>query len=514
MIRKVYMTALTLLASMTIAACGAPQQEAPQQEAPQQTEVPRQETPQQTEVPRRKTPRQTESASAPLRETTQEPPPAPVETPSGKKAGAAPSKTAGNWIWKYQVASNHPERWGTGIPKGVKFLTAEEQTLVIGSENFLDAVDTATGENLWVHKAARLTALDSGDGRLYLATRGEGGYTVEVATEQQVWKQDTEGVHAIKADTGESLWSAKITWPVKHLMAVDGKVYATTGRPQLHGIDAGTGENLWTFKTEGKIKYLETRGQTVYLGTEDRLYAVGAETGKKLWESQTRGIGEYLGETKSRPDTQARGITGAHLTGRLVIVDTESAGWNGVKALDAETGNELWSYETGIRDATAQSADGAVYLRTKPTGLLKQLASVDAVDLGSGALIWSYKAGEEERDRLRLISLAGGTLVLAVWKKGKLGLEITTETVDVATGKRIWASGKRTTPYAQADDGTVFVTRKPERQGTGNTEARDAATGRVVWTSGKEITGIKGTLVTEDLVILWTENAYLQAFTR
>ena len=221
MIRKVHMTALTLPAGVTIAACGAPQQEAPQRE----------------------TPRQTESAAAPLRETTQGPPPAPVETPSGEEAGATPGKTAGNRIWKYNAASNHPESWGAGIPKGVKFLTAEEQTLVIGSEQFLDAVDTANGENLWVHRAAGLTALDSGDGRLYLATSGEGGYTVEAATGQRVWKQDAEGVHAIKADTGESLWSAKITWPVKHLMAVDGKVYATTGRPQLHGTDAGTGEN-------------------------------------------------------------------------------------------------------------------------------------------------------------------------------------------------------------------------------------------------------------------------------
>ena len=489
MIRKVYMIALTLLASVTIAACGAAQQ----------TEVPRQETPRQ-ETPRQETPRQTESASAPLRETTQEPPPPPVETPSGEKAEAPPSKTVGDDIWIYKLTSNHPESWGTGNPKGLQFLTAEGKTLVAGAGRYLDAVAAATGEPLWIYRADRLTALDSGDGRLYLATRGEGGYTVEVATGQQVWAHEREGIHAIDAGTGEGLWTSRVTWPAQYLAAVDGMVYAAGGL-ELNTFDAGTGENLWSFRTPKgmdawEIEHMATRGKTVYLGAGDRLYAIGAETGEKLWESETKGL------------------TGVHLTGGPVIVDTESAGWNGVKALDAETGNELWSYETGIRDATAQSADGAVYLRTKPTGLLKQLASVDAVDLGSGALIWSYKAGEEERDRLRLISLAGGTLVLAVWKKGKLGLEITTETVDVATGKRIWASGKRTTPYAQADDGTVFVTRKPERQGTGNTEARDAATGRVVWTSGKEITGIKGTLVTEDLVILWTENAYLQAFTR
>ena len=502
MIRKVYMIAFTLLASVTIAACGAPQRE-----TPRQTEVPQRETPRQTEVPQRETPRQTQSASAPLRETTQEPPPAPVETPPGEKAGAAPSKTVGDEIWIYKVTSNHPESWGTGHSKWVKFLTVEGKTLVAGEERYLDAVATATGEPLWIYSADQLTALDSGDGRLYLATSGEGGYTVEVATERQVWKQDTEGIqtvgiHAIEADTGEGLWSAKITWPVNHLMAVDGRVYAAGG-PELNTFDAGTGENLWSFRTPKgieawEIRHLATRDQTVFLGTGDRLYAIGAETGEKLWESE------------------AMDITGVHLTGGPVIVDTRSAGWNGVKALDAETGNEQWSYETGITGATPQSADGVVYLRTKPAGLLKQVQSVDAVDLDSGALIWRYKAGEEERDRLRLISLAGGTLVLTVSKKAKFDSGITTETLDTSTGKRIWASGIGTTPYAQTDDGTIFVTKKPEHRlgGPGNTEARDAATGRVVWTSGKEITGIKGTLVTEDLVIMWTENAYLHAFTR
>ena len=139
----------------------------------------------------------------------------------------------------------------------------------------------------------------------------------------------------------ELLWTYDCGKPVVSSPVVaDGRVFIGSDDEHLHAIDFETGEGLWRFATEDMIEAppLVRRG-TVFVGSSDaRFYAVDAESGEERWRFE--GDDRFLGGANwlaAVDDSPAGAVP------ERVVVGCYD---NRLYCLRADTGEELWSYET------------------------------------------------------------------------------------------------------------------------------------------------------------------------
>ena len=132
-------------------------------------------------------------------------------------------------------------------------------------------------------------------------------------------------------------------------IVVNGVMYVTTAFDHVYALDARTGEELWHYKQKlGPITTYccgpNNRGvavldDMVYLGTLDaKLVALDAKTGKQVWETQV--ADPELGYSETMAPTAVKG---------KILIGTNGGeyGIRGfVKAFDAKTGKNLWTFNT------------------------------------------------------------------------------------------------------------------------------------------------------------------------
>ncbi len=132
-------------------------------------------------------------------------------------------------------------------------------------------------------------------------------------------------------------------------IVVNGIMYVTTAFDHVYALDARTGEELWHYKQKlGPITTYccgpNNRGvavyeDMVYLATLDaKLVALDAKTGKQVWETQV--ADPELGYSETMAPTAVKG---------KILVGTNGGeyGIRGfVKAFDAKTGKNLWTFNT------------------------------------------------------------------------------------------------------------------------------------------------------------------------
>ena len=132
-------------------------------------------------------------------------------------------------------------------------------------------------------------------------------------------------------------------------IVVDGVMYVTTSFDHVYALNAQTGAELWHYKQKlGPISTYccgpNNRGvavydDKVYLATLDsKLVALEAKTGKPVWETQI--ADPELGYSETMAPTAVKG---------KILVGTNGGeyGIRGfVKAFDAKTGKELWTFNT------------------------------------------------------------------------------------------------------------------------------------------------------------------------
>ena len=132
-------------------------------------------------------------------------------------------------------------------------------------------------------------------------------------------------------------------------IVVNGVMYVTTAFDHVYALDARTGEELWHYKQKlGPITTYccgpNNRGvavleDMVYLATLDaKLVALDAKTGKQVWETQV--ADPELGYSETMAPTAVKG---------KILVGTNGGeyGIRGfVKAFDAKTGKNLWTFNT------------------------------------------------------------------------------------------------------------------------------------------------------------------------
>ncbi|GBD41320.1 Quinoprotein ethanol dehydrogenase [bacterium HR39] len=226
---------------------------------------------------------------------------------------------------------------------------------------------------------------------------------------------NTSNVHKLRpawifqTDINESMEVAPIV--------VNGVMYVTTSFNHVYALDARTGEEIWHYKHRmGPIttyccgpnnRGVAVAGNRVFMGTLDaKVVALDAKTGKLLWETQ---VGDpELGYSETMAP--------------IVVEDKVIIGTNGgeygirgfVKALDAETGEILWTFHTipdGDRhlgewretDPMGRSLNRDIEAEKKKYEEMKAAGRADFIWQHLGGGVWQTPAYDPETRRLYFV---------------------------------------------------------------------------------------------------------------
>ncbi|MBV7696645.1 PQQ-binding-like beta-propeller repeat protein [Streptomyces sp. TRM70350] len=180
-------------------------------------------------------------------------------------------------------------------------------------------------------------------------------------------------VHALDVATGRRRFKTRdVAWS---MAVADGRIHASDG-PTLFALDARAGADLWRLSTDAWVYSLKAERGTVVTGTRGGgVQAWEAASGRKLWEI-----------TGCQSDFESP-EAGPALHDGTVYVWQDAR----LRALDARTGDERWSYPIGdaascggVPVRVAPAPDGCVYV-TAGTRVL-------AVDAGGGHVRWHFEA--------------------------------------------------------------------------------------------------------------------------
>ncbi|MEU1045934.1 serine/threonine-protein kinase [Streptomyces sp. NPDC005897] len=180
-------------------------------------------------------------------------------------------------------------------------------------------------------------------------------------------------VHALDVATGRRRFKTRdVAWS---MAVADGRIHASDG-PTLFALDAREGADLWRVQTDAWVYSLQADRGTVLTATRGGgVQAWEASAGQKLWEV-----------TGAQADFESP-EAGAALHEGTAYVWQDAR----LRALDARTGDERWSYPIG----DAASCGGVpVRLSQAPDGYVYVAAGtrVLALEVASGHVRWHFEA--------------------------------------------------------------------------------------------------------------------------
>ncbi|QLG60340.1 outer membrane protein assembly factor BamB family protein [Halorarum salinum] len=277
----------------------------------------------------------------------------------------------------------------------------------------------------------------------------------------------------------------------------DGIVYVPgSGDPGLiHAIDIETGDQVWQFEPEGYASSSPALVDgTLYVGTwGKRFYAIDADSGEEAW---SREIGHRFGSS-SPVIADGTVYVGTNGDGPLIVSgpdDEEEFEACKFLALDADTGETQWEYrEFGEKenvDSSPAIADGRVYFLGE--------TAVYAVDAETGDEVWTRSISTHSGSSPAVVD---GVVYYGAPTDGESEIPAQVWALDASSGETLWTAGiddvsLRTSPAVA--DGTVYVAAssmrvcyggggdgEPECSGVtrGQLYALDAATGERRWTA-------------------------------
>lgn len=178
--------------------------------------------------------------------------------------------------------------------------------------------------------------------------------------------------------TGSPVWGSPVTF--------NSTVYFASYDKRIHAVDAVTGDRKWQFEM-GNVSDSTPgihKGILVVGSHDQHVYGLNAQTGDQIWKYDAGGIARsspkfaggtaYIGTHCQKFACSSYLEEGAKKTGSMV-------------ALDVETGEEQWRFETGAGVATTPVVhdEKVVFGSTDKT--------VYAVGRESGDELWSYDVG-------------------------------------------------------------------------------------------------------------------------
>ena len=268
----------------------------------------------------------------------------------------------------------------------------------------------------------------------------------------------TGRTYALDANTGELLWSFDIErgGSIPPPLAADGTVYVKN-KGGLFVLDASTGELLSSVPgraavSDGTITILAA-STIAFLSSDVTVSAVDPASGEQLWATSV----QRRTEVPIAPVPTAAG-------GNVYVSDERQ-----VHALDASTGEPIWTFDAGEHLSPPTASDGLVYLQSDVTAY--------ALDESTGEQRWSYD-GEMLYSYFADGSVATSaippTVIDGVWYLTDNG---SLHALDAATGQALWSFEEEyVTRTHLVAEGKVFV-----NGDAGSFHALDAATGDRMW---------------------------------
>ena len=167
-----------------------------------------------------------------------------------------------------------------------------------------------------------------------------------------------------------------------------------------------TNQTLWKFKTGNSVEYSSpsVANGVAYVGSQDRIfYALDAFTGNKIW-SFTAG-------------NSIKSI--AAVANDVVYFGSLD---NNVYALDAKTGNQIWKFKTGNQVYSSPNVvDGVVYIGSNDH-------NVYALKAEDGSKIWSFQTSNFVWSSPAVVN---GVVYVTSWDY--------IYALDASTGNKIWS---------------------------------------------------------------------------
>jgi outer membrane protein assembly factor BamB len=281
-------------------------------------------------------------------------------------------------------------------------------TTKAGSQGALQAVDRASGEQVWLVEFG-------GDATVFGPAATGDLFVVSV------WEgDDGTAMVALDAESGEEVWRVEFDSYPTAPTYMDSVVYvATTGGldadSAMVALDAETGEELWRYDAP----------EALDLG--ERVAVADGVVVAAAWSLEENGIGAYGFDTETGDVlwtfTESDEITFDPVVadGIVLITDLPST-WG----LDLATGEVLWSQNVGGIGGGAALADGIAYY-----GLEDEVRAFDA---STGAEVWTSPVTRIAGAPI----VADGIVYTAVWRPSDEVDPHYLHALDASSGDEVW----------------------------------------------------------------------------
>jgi outer membrane protein assembly factor BamB len=241
----------------------------------------------------------------------------------------------------------------------------------------------------------------------------------------------------------------------------DGVLYFGSDDNNLYAVDAETGVQKWKYVTQGPVPSSPavTGGMLYFPSYDGKFYALNAKTGRLKWKFTT--AGERRFEAKGIHGLQPKNQTipdpwDLYLSSPVVVNGGVyfGSGDGNLYALDAETGELRWKFQTGDVVHSSPAFDsGTLYVGSWDSYLY-------AVDAATGHEKWRFKGGDDPQIHNQVGFQSSPTVVHGVVYVGCRDSNV--YAVDAASGKEKWRFNNEfswviTSPMV-AKDKVIFAT--------------------------------------------------------
>jgi len=235
-------------------------------------------------------------------------------------------------------AESGEEVWILEMEEGAGGLTVNDGVVYALSDK-LYAIDTETKEELWSFEPVPIYTPAVNDGLVYVPGPGLELVTdPETGRDELVRTPDDDAFFALDAETGEEMWEFELEKNAGgEPVAGDEKVYVPDRGEGLWVLDPGTGEEDWFFDMDDPAhRGLAFAEGIVYVSSSEGTQAVDAETGEEVW---SHGLGGPLS-----------------IADGVVYI-------SGIHAVDAATGEKLFGPDSSTGAGyPAPILDGNIYM--------------------------------------------------------------------------------------------------------------------------------------------------------
>jgi outer membrane protein assembly factor BamB len=359
--------------------------------------------------------------------------------------------------------------------------TIDQTGLYIATQKGVDRVNLQTGKIIWhiaVDYAGQPLVMG---GMVFFSHEDSQNYYLEAVnalTGKQLWRKNYGSSTFLQGAHGTLYDSSCVT------------INATTGATKcfIYAIKASTGEQLWSYPTPLGTLWIAVQDGVTYGVSNTQFFALNASTGTPIWQKT---LLQY-------PDQQANPtplLSNNVLYFSSCNTTKQSTAFGGCYfyAFNASNGGELWHKPVNNTVLTSPTtSDGIVYYGSSNPGSNKGV--IYALDTQTGAILWTYNTDGAFSPLVRPLIATRGVVYAQIDLAG--GNSISFLALRVADRSVLWS--KNLAMYYEGtpvlDNGLIYVT-----VGQHNVEAFHANDGTQATSYTDNTASITGfTLVTQN----------------